>query len=280
VTFVRLRSSLATAPAWLRANRASLWLGAAFAAFYSLTAGWGLPAADHPDFTHGWATDSLLPLAPLAELNDLLFGRKYAWPLYPLFHHFVLAAFYAPYLGYEWLTGGLQAPAPVYPFGFADPVAGLQARERIGQAVAAVFGGVTVVATRHTARAFFGERAGWIAALAVGSALPVVYYARTGNVDGPMLTYVALGTWAFVRADRDARLHGAACRRARSVRRARRRDEGHGVGLLRAAAARDHRDGPRAARGAPRAARPAALCRRRGRGGARVHRRDGNRDQS
>jgi hypothetical protein len=197
VTSARIRILASAVAAWLRANRASLALGAIFSAFYSLTAGWGLPAADHPDFTHGWATDSLLPLAPLAEVNDLLLGRTYLWPLYPLFHHFVLAGFFAPYLGFEWLTGGLHAPTGTYPFGFADPVAGLQMLERIGQAVAALFGGVTVVATRHTARAFFGERAGWIAAFGVGTMLPVVYYARTGNVDGPMLSYVALGTWAF-----------------------------------------------------------------------------------
>jgi hypothetical protein len=193
----RLNLSLAAMLARLRTHRASLSLGAGFAAFYALTIGWGLPAGDHPNFTHGWATDSLTPLGPLAELNDLIFGRTYVWPVYPLFHQFVLAACYGPYLALEWLRGGLQAPTSVYPFGFADPVAGLQALERIGQAVAALLGGVTVVGARHTAREFFGERAGWIAAGCVGTSISVAYYARTGNVDGPMLAYVALGTWAF-----------------------------------------------------------------------------------
>ena len=182
-----------------REHRASWWLFIGASAFYGLALHWGLPNAHHPDLTHGWATDAVTPLGPLAQVNDWLFLREYNWPPYPLFHYLLLAVLFAPYLGLLWLTGELSGFTATYPFGLADPVRTLHHLELIGKAFSMFTGGVLVVAARHTAWELWGRHAGWLAAGLAGTLYPVVYYMRNANPDGPMLAYIALALWVLTR---------------------------------------------------------------------------------
>jgi 4-amino-4-deoxy-L-arabinose transferase-like glycosyltransferase len=57
---------------------------------------------------------------------------------------------------------------------------------------------VVIAAAYDTARAV-GERAAILAAVFVICCYPMFYYSRTGNVDVPMLCFIALAVAAFAR---------------------------------------------------------------------------------
>lgn len=156
---------------------------------------WGLPYIDGRAPERGWAIDDETPLGALAEarhavVRDGAEGRNVG---YPLFYYYASVAAYTPYLGYLAATGQFSAPTGSYPFGLANATRALQVMSLISKALTVLFALATVFGAYHAARHTWNARAGRFAALLVSLMYPVAYYARTGNLDVPMLGLVALG---------------------------------------------------------------------------------------
>lgn len=179
--------------------RAALLALLAFAVTAPLV-GWGAPRANAPDRTLTWATDDPLPLGPLAELHNTFVvskpDRNYA---YPWWHYLVAGAAQAPYLAWLKLTGGLDEPGPVFPFGLADPERALVALTALGRLASALMAAGTAACAYLFARELWGERAGVLAGLLSALNPWMVYYGRTGNLDVPAIFWSALGLVCFAR---------------------------------------------------------------------------------
>ena len=181
-------------------RRTATWIALAAIALYLPLVGWGAPVATGPDRVLSFATDDVLPLGPLAEMHNTFVeskpDRNYA---YPWWHYFTLACFQAPYLAWLKVSGGMEAPAPVYPFGLADPVGALRVLTWIGRAVSVAMAAGVAVCGYLFARTLWGQRAGVVAAILTALNPWTVYYARTGNLDVPALFWSAIGFVFFAR---------------------------------------------------------------------------------
>jgi hypothetical protein len=185
-------------------RRLAVLVFALAAALYLPLIGWGAPVATGPDRTLTFATDDVLPLGPLAEMHNTFVeskpDRNYA---YPWWHYFTLACAQAPYLAWLKVTGGMGSPAPVYPFGLADPVGSLRVLTLVGRAVSSLMAaGIAVSAFRYSSL-LWGRHAGLVAAALTALNPWTVYFARTGNLDVPALFWSALGFVVFARILRD-----------------------------------------------------------------------------
>lgn len=171
---------------------------------------WGAPHANREDAVDAWAVDDETPLGPLAEVHNILEPKPDRNLGYPLFYSFVSAAAYAPYLAFQMLTGGLDAPTGEYPYGFRDPVKSLRTLSWIAHMVTVLMAAAMAGALFVAARARWDRATGFVAAALGGMAYPMLYYARTGNVDGPMLalTVMAVAAWVL------CMVHGFTVRRA------------------------------------------------------------------
>ncbi|HXH82072.1 MAG TPA: glycosyltransferase family 39 protein [Candidatus Tectomicrobia bacterium] len=176
---------------------------------------WGLPLRT----TRGWELDGIRPVEPLVVAKRLLIDRPWNpgfYRKYPLGHYFVLLAATAPYVGYVWLTGGLEQPSEAYPFGLRDPETVLNVLMLIERSMSVLMGTGIVLLLYLTARRLTGRRAALCSALAIACSPAFIYYAHTTNVDTPSLFWCALGLFAFGRlvqgstATRDHVLLGAA----------------------------------------------------------------------
>lgn len=161
---------------------------------------WGLPDATGPERIHGWAVDDETPLGPLAQVNNILHPQEVQNLGYPLMHSFMLVAAYAPYLGWLKLSGAWAGPQGAdYPYGFRDPVAALKGLSLIGHFVSVLLGVVVVLGAWAAARAMWDDRTGIAAALVTLVSYPMFYYSRTGNVDVPMMAFIAIAVAAYAR---------------------------------------------------------------------------------
>lgn len=178
-----------------------LWLLALGAiAFYTPGLVWGLPQATQAALIHGWDVDSVTGIATLSEFHNLFVVAKPDWYVaYPLFHYLLLGLVYTPYLAYMFLTGQIQGPSGVYPFGFTDPVNGLATLTLLGRLVTLGMAVGVVLAAFLTAKRIWGRRAGLVAAVFAGLLGPIVFYSRTGNLDIPLLFWMALGVWMLAK---------------------------------------------------------------------------------
>lgn len=155
---------------------------------------WGMPHATASDRTHAWGNDDLVPLAPLAEMHNTFFEAKPDRNIaYPWFHYAVVTAAYTPYLVPLALTGGLSAPTEAYPFGFEDPVRSFDVLSWLGRLVTLILAMAVVLGAYATAATLWDRQAGVFAALATMSMYPMVYYAKLGNLDIPVLAWTSLG---------------------------------------------------------------------------------------
>ncbi len=182
-------------------DRAPWLLGLAALVVYGIASWWGLPHASNALTIHGWDVDGVGGIAVLSELHSLLVKASPGWyRAYPVLHYLVLAVLYGPYMVYLKLTGGLSAPAAAYPFGLADPVGALRTLALIARGLTLGMAAGVVVATYLTARELWGRRAGVLAALFVLLLGPMVFYARTTNLDVPTQFWSALAALVAVRA--------------------------------------------------------------------------------
>lgn len=186
---------------WIRSTDRMAWLLAGIAlVLYVPGLCWGLPHATSEITIRGWDVDSIAGIGPLSELHNLLVKAQPGWYYaYPLFHYLVLGLFYAPYMAWLFLTGGLHAPTAQYPYGFSDPVQAIAVLAFIGRAVSVLMATGTVVATYLAARTVWDRRTGIIAAVMMMLCGPLVYYAHAGNLDVPVLFWVSLCVLAGAR---------------------------------------------------------------------------------
>jgi 4-amino-4-deoxy-L-arabinose transferase-like glycosyltransferase len=181
--------------------RRDLWIAllllAVAVALYLPGTSWGLPPADGPGKLSSWAADELGPIGPILELRAAILHRGLGNPQYPLFHYLVLAAFYIPYLLIQGLTGAIRPPFAGYPFGFVDPVSGLQGLALLARYVTVLMAGGTAVVAYFTGKTLWDRRAGVFAAVFVMLMYPMFYYGRTSNTDVPALFWVSLTLLSF-----------------------------------------------------------------------------------
>lgn len=195
----RVRNTLTEA---LRAHPLLTALAASAVVLYVIGLGWGLPLAVTPDRVQAWGSDELAPLGPVAELYSVFLApAPHTFnPQYPLFHYLVQAVFVAPYAAWLLLTGGLSTPSTTFPFGLADPGTSLALFTVLARVPSVIAGAATVVLAGLTARELTDARHGpLVAGLAVLLLYPMVYYARTSNVDMGALCWTALAIWTTAR---------------------------------------------------------------------------------
>jgi len=164
---------------------------------------WGLPFIDGRAAERGWAIDDETPLGALAEARHVFKRGGQRNHGYPLFYYYASVAAYSPYIGYLVATDRFNTPSEEYPYGLADATGSLRVMALISKVLTILFGVAVVCGAYHAARLTWNERAGAFAAVMVALLYPLAYYARTGNVDVPMLGLTAVGLAAYCAIARD-----------------------------------------------------------------------------
>jgi 4-amino-4-deoxy-L-arabinose transferase-like glycosyltransferase len=158
---------------------------------------WGLP--NYVD----WAQDSMA----LETLNAI--ARRFAngwFDKYPPIQYAVLAVFYTPYISYLLLSGALESPRKVFPYGLADPLSALTHFILIARIVSVLMGMGIVLLVYITVWELFDRRAALFSALIVTLCYPLVYYAHNANAEVPYLFWSLLGVYYFLRLLKNGRL--------------------------------------------------------------------------
>ncbi len=143
---------------------------------------WGLP--QQPE---AWAPDELSPGDVFESAQQRFSGGWQRW--YPPMHYYVLTLAQLPLfiaIGAGWTT-------------LTDPTTytGLYVIVRL---VSVAMATATVWLLYLCARELDDERTALFAALMTALVLPLVYYAKVANVDGPAVFWYALGLWCYLRA--------------------------------------------------------------------------------
>lgn len=171
-------------------------------AVYTPAFWWGAPYATAADRADAWGVDDEPPMGPLAQLHDIVNPKPVRNPNlgYPMLHPFMVIGSYTPYIGWLLATGGLDTPTEAFPHGFKDPVRALRILSMIAHGLSVLLAAGIVVAGYEIGRTLFDERAGlWSAALVL-TTYPLFYYARTSNVDVPVLFFTVLAFIAFAKS--------------------------------------------------------------------------------
>ena len=184
-------------------RRTLLLLGAVSFACYFPASWWGAPHATASDRADSWAVDDETPLGPLAEIDNIRNPKPDRRLGYPLLYSFTVAAAYAPYLGARYLDGDLRPPSGVYPFGLQDPPTTLRRLSNIAHLVTVLFAVGCVLGAFSIGTLAWDRDTGLLTALLTLTLFPMFYYGRTGNVDVPVLMFIAWGTAAFAQCLRD-----------------------------------------------------------------------------
>jgi 4-amino-4-deoxy-L-arabinose transferase-like glycosyltransferase len=141
--------------------------------------GWGLPSR------YGWAVDELTPTVILSGI-ETRFSGDWHQPAYPPLHYYLLALTYLPALAFDLVDpASLEAHTLFFLFG------------RVLSLAMAV--GVLLLLYR-LGRDPFDSTAGLFAVLAMSLAAPFVYYAKTANLEIPLLFWFFLSLLFFLRA--------------------------------------------------------------------------------
>ena len=118
---------------------------------------------------------------------------------YPPLHYVLQAALSAPLMGYLVLTGGLNGPTPVFPFGLSDPLWTLSQIILIARLSSVLMGVGTILLVYLTVHELFDRRSALFAALIVALYYPFIYYAHNANTDVPYLFWSFLAVYYFLR---------------------------------------------------------------------------------
>jgi 4-amino-4-deoxy-L-arabinose transferase-like glycosyltransferase len=165
---------------------------------------WGLPVATSGITARGWDVDGVAGIGVLSEMHNLIVQPRPDWYVaYPLLHYLILAVCYAPYLAYLIATGAMSSPVAAYPYGLGDPVRAFLVLGVIARAVTLAMAVGTVVAVWSIGRRLGGRAAGWLAAALCTVTVPFAFYARTSNLDVPVLFWSALALLLMIRAVQD-----------------------------------------------------------------------------
>lgn len=163
---------------------------------------WGLPNGND-----SWAADAIGPVTALGLVHRSFaeWNSGWFWFKYPLGYPFLLVGSFLPYLGYQRLRFGWR-PATAAPYGFADAEQALYWLAVSGRLLSVAFATGTVVLTYAIGRRLFGLWAARLAAVLVGTAYPVAYYAHTTNLDIGYLFWLVLALYAALSAASSPRL--------------------------------------------------------------------------
>lgn len=184
---------------WLQRRRTEWLLFLAAVVIYLPGLDWGFPQAWSANRVHVWAFDDISPLPVLTEVyHTFVRPAPDRWLAYPLAHHFLLGAAYAPYLGWLALTGRFAEPSPRFPFGLADPVTAFQTLTLIARLVSILMAAGIVVTVYRIGAAVWDRRTGLGASLVVAAAYPMFYYTKTACLEIPYLFWASLAALAYV----------------------------------------------------------------------------------
>lgn len=152
---------------------------------------WGLP--NYVD----WAIDTTVPFDML-EAAYYRFSGGWA-NIYPPLHYALQAALSTPLMAYVVVSGGLNDPNPIFPFGFSDPLSTLTHIIIIARLLSVAMGVGIVLLVYLTVHELFDWRSALFSALIVTLYYPLIYYAHNANTDVPYLFWSLLAIYYFVR---------------------------------------------------------------------------------
>ena len=142
--------------------------------------GWGLPSR------YGWAVDELNPGVILSGI-ETRFSGDWHQPAYPPLHYYLLAATYLPVLALN----------------LVDPmsVEGHTLFFVLGRVLSLAMGVGIVFLLYRLGQELFEPQAGVFAALTMAFSAPFVYYAKTANLEVPLLFWFLFSYSFFLRLD-------------------------------------------------------------------------------
>ena len=169
---------------------------------------WGLPVGTD-SWTHSWTVDAMEPLTVLGIVHHSFSHWNSGWFFfkYPLGYPLLLTVALAPYLGFLLLSGGWHKFTSVYPYGFAHPERALFTLAILQRGLNVAFTLGTVALVYAIGCRLLRRQAALLAAWFAATAYPVVYYARTSNVDASYVFWLMLALYcAIVASQTDRRV--------------------------------------------------------------------------
>ncbi len=156
---------------------------------------WGLPNGNS-----SWAADAMGPVTTIGLVYRSFSEWNSGWYYfkYPLGYPFLLFLVATPYLVWAFLTGQWRSPKSEYPYGFEDPERSLFLISMAGRLLNVAFALGVVAVTYGIANRLFGRWPARIAAFAMATAYPIVYYAHTTNLDVGYLFWLLLALYAAI----------------------------------------------------------------------------------
>jgi len=142
--------------------------------------GWGLPSR------YGWAVDELNPTIILQGI-ETRFSGDWHQPAYPPLHYYLLAATYVPVLALD-LVDPMSVEGHTWFFVF-------------GRVLSLAMGTGIVILIYRLGHDHFDPLSGAFAAIAMALSAPFVYYAKTANLEVPLLFWFLLSFFFFLRLD-------------------------------------------------------------------------------
>ncbi len=149
---------------------------------------WGLP--QQPD---AWAPDELSPLDVFESAEQKFSGGWFRW--YPPMHYYVLALVQLPIFAAVWAGWTTVTGPGIYTLLYV-----------LVRLVSVAMATATVGLAYACARRLDDRTTALIAALMTALILPLVYYGKVANVDGPCVFWYVLALWCYLRALRHGRL--------------------------------------------------------------------------
>lgn len=187
---------------WIAAHRGSLLAFVLALAWFLPGIWWGLPVNNGVVRMSAWGVDELGPWGGIDALLALVrHPRNDITPQYPLAHFLVQAVFVWPYYAPHYIATMFPSVADrlALPQGPAS-VGILMLLHRLPSVLMAA--GIVAIA-HHCGRRMAGNAAAWMAAASVATIGPLVYYARTSNVDVAALFWTMLALPFALRALRE-----------------------------------------------------------------------------
>jgi hypothetical protein len=181
-----------------RENRPLLAILLIAFAIYITGINWGLPQAANAGSVNPWALDTVAPVAPLNEAYHKFTRTGNEWVTYPLFHYIVIDTFYAPYIGFQYVTGNFENPSSSFPYGIKDPKSFLEDLTIIARLISLAMALGIIIIFYKIARELFSREAAIWTALFVVLIAPISYYAKTSNLDVPYMFWLSLSVWQYV----------------------------------------------------------------------------------
>lgn len=175
-----------------------LLIGGALLCLYGFEITYGLP---NQNITWPPDGDALVPL--IFAKRALLDGWNTGWHSpYPDFHRFVLLLFYTPYMLLQYLTGGLEGldMSAGYPYGVEGFERIYSHLTVITRAVSVAMAVGLVAIVYRVGVSLDGEMTGRFAAVLAACSPATVYYVHTETLDVPMLFWLAVAIYCYVRA--------------------------------------------------------------------------------